>query len=202
MVEDGSLDVLRILSHASAVIAEGEVLQLATSNDTSTSEQAYLDVIRSKTAELFAAACQIGAVVADRPAAEEDALFAYGLNLGIAFQLVDDVLDYSALQARLGKTVGDDFREGKITLPVILAYRRGSDEERVFWNRTLEEMEQDEGDLDKAIGLMNQHGALRDTVERARHYGAIARDALGLFPEGEEKAALLDVIDFVIDREF
>jgi len=202
MVEDGSLDVLRILSHASAVIAEGEVLQLATSNDTGTSEQAYLDVIRSKTAELFAAACQIGAVVAARPSVEEDALFAYGLNLGIAFQLVDDVLDYSALQARLGKTVGDDFREGKITLPVILAYRRGSDEERVFWNRTLEEMEQDEGDLDKAIGLMNQHGALRDTVERARHYGAIARDALGLFPDGEEKAALLDVIDFVIDREF
>jgi octaprenyl-diphosphate synthase len=202
MVEDGSLDVLRILSHASAVIAEGEVLQLATSNDTGTSEQAYLDVIRSKTAELFAAACQIGAVVAERPSAEEDALFAYGLNLGIAFQLVDDVLDYSALQACLGKTVGDDFREGKITLPVILAYRRGSDEERVFWNRALEEMEQEEGDLDKAIGLMNQHGALRDTVERARHYGAIARGALGLFPEGEEKAAMLDVIDFVIDREF
>ncbi|HYI72168.1 MAG TPA: polyprenyl synthetase family protein [Skermanella sp.] len=202
MVEDGSLDVLRILSHASAVIAEGEVLQLTTSNDTGTSEQAYLDVIRSKTAELFAAACQIGAVVADRPAVEEDALFAYGLNLGIAFQLVDDVLDYSALQARLGKTVGDDFREGKITLPVILAYRRGSDEERVFWNRALEEMEQGEGDLDKAIGLMNQHGALRDTVERARHYGAIARDALGIFPDGEEKTALLDVIDFVIDREF
>jgi len=202
MVEDGSLDVLRILSHASAVIAEGEVLQLTTSNDTGTSEQAYLDVIRSKTAELFAAACQIGAVVADRPAVEDDALFAYGLNLGIAFQLVDDVLDYSALQARLGKTVGDDFREGKITLPVILAYRRGSDEERVFWNRALEEMEQGEGDLDKAIGLMNQHGALRDTVERARHYGAIARDALGIFPDGEEKTALLDVIDFVIDREF
>jgi octaprenyl-diphosphate synthase len=202
MVEDGSLDVLRILSHASAVIAEGEVLQLATSNDTSTSEQAYLDVIQAKTAELFAAACQIGAVVAARPAVEEDALFAYGLNLGIAFQLVDDVLDYSALQARLGKTVGDDFREGKITLPVILAYRRGSDEERVFWNRTLEEMEQGEDDLDKAIALMIQHGALRDTVERARHYGAIARDALGLFPDGPEKAALLDVIDFVIDREF
>jgi octaprenyl-diphosphate synthase len=202
MVEDGSLDVLRILSHASAVIAEGEVLQLTTSNDTGTSEQAYLDVIRAKTAELFAAACQIGAVVAARPAVEEDALFAYGLNLGIAFQLVDDVLDYSALQARLGKTVGDDFREGKITLPVILSYRRGSDEERVFWNRALEEMEQGEGDLDKAIGLMNQHGALRDTVERARHYGAIARDALGLFPDGPEKTALLDVIDFVIDREF
>jgi octaprenyl-diphosphate synthase len=202
MVEDGSLDVLRILSHASAVIAEGEVLQLTTSNDTGTSEQAYLDVIRAKTAELFAAACQIGAVVAARPAVEEDALFAYGLNLGIAFQLVDDVLDYSALQARLGKTVGDDFREGKITLPVILSYRRGSDEERVFWNRALEEMEQGEGDLDKAIGLMNQHGALRDTVERARHYGAIARDALGLFPDGPEKVALLDVIDFVIDREF
>ncbi|QQP90178.1 polyprenyl synthetase family protein [Skermanella sp. TT6] len=202
MVEDGSLEVLRILSHASAVIAEGEVLQLTTSNDTGTSEQAYLDVIRAKTAELFAAACQIGAVVASRPAVEGDALFAYGLNLGIAFQLVDDVLDYSALQARLGKTVGDDFREGKITLPVILAYRRGSDEDRAFWHRTVEEMEQGDGDLDRAIAMMNQLGTLRDTVERARHYGAIARDSLGIFPDGPEKRALLDVIDFVIDREF
>ncbi|MBI1207921.1 MAG: polyprenyl synthetase family protein [Azospirillum sp.] len=202
MVDSGSLEVLRILSQASAVIAEGEVMQLQTANDTSTSEQAYLEVIRAKTAALFAAACRIGAVVAGRPAAEETALDEFGLNLGIAFQLVDDVLDFSALQARLGKTVGDDFREGKITLPVVLAFRRGSEEERGFWRRTMEDCEQTEGDLDHAIGLLKRHNALRDTVDRARHYGAIARDALGLFADGPEKRALLDVIDFVIDREY
>src|SRR5512143_3105943 len=147
MVTDGSLRVLEILSGASAVIAEGEVLQLITSNDTATSEQAYLDVIRCKTAALFAAACRIGAVVSDRSRVEEEALDSYGLNLGIAFQLIDDVLDYSARQTELGKTVGDDFREGKVTLPVILAYRRGDEEERAFWRRCLEKLEQEEADL-------------------------------------------------------
>ncbi|HEY0834537.1 MAG TPA: polyprenyl synthetase family protein [Azospirillum sp.] len=202
MVEVGSLDVLRILSNASAVIAEGEVLQLQTTNDTETSEQAYLEVIKGKTAELFAAACRVGAVVASRPQAEEMALNDYGMNLGIAFQLVDDVLDYSAKQAKLGKTVGDDFREGKITLPVVLAFRRGNDEERTFWRRAMEELEQGDGDLERAQQLMAKHNALKDTVERARHYGAIARDALGLFPDSPVKRALLEVIDFVIDREF
>ncbi|HYD67690.1 polyprenyl synthetase family protein [Azospirillum sp.] len=202
MVGVGSLDVLRILSRASAVIAEGEVLQLQTTNDTETSEQAYLEVIKGKTAELFAAACRVGAVVANRPQAEEMALYDYGMNLGIAFQLVDDVLDYSAKQAKLGKTVGDDFREGKITLPVVLAFRRGNDEERAFWRRAMEELEQQDGDLERAQQLMAKHNALKDTVERARHYGAIARDALGLFPESPVKHALLEVIDFVIDREF
>jgi octaprenyl-diphosphate synthase len=202
MVEVGSLDVLRILSNASAVIAEGEVLQLRTTNDTETSEQAYLEVIKAKTAELFGAACRVGAVVAKRPQAEEMALYDYGMNLGIAFQLVDDVLDYSALQAKLGKTVGDDFREGKITLPIVLAFRRGSDEERVFWRRTMEELDQRDGDLEKAQALMSKHNALKDTVERARHYGAIARDALGLFADTPVKRSLLEVIDFVIDRDF
>ena len=202
MVEDGSLDVLRILSNASAIIAEGEVLQLTTTNDTETSEEAYLEVIKAKTAELFAAACRIGAVVASRPPVEEEALRSYGLNLGIAFQLVDDVLDYSAVQARLGKTIGDDFREGKITLPVVLAFRRGDEEERAFWRRTMEEMEQRDSDLDRAIEIMTRHNALRDSVERARHYGAVARDALGLFPASPVKRALLDVIDFVVDRDY
>ena len=125
MVEDGSLMVLAILSRAAATIAEGEVLQLATQNDLSTPEARYLEVIKGKTAALFAAACQVGAVVADRPEAEEAALAEYGMNLGIAFQLVDDALDYAADQATLGKTVGDDFREGKITLPVLVAYQAG-----------------------------------------------------------------------------
>ena len=202
MVADGSLRVLDILSNASAVISEGEVLQLVTSNDTETSEQAYLEVIRCKTAALFAAACRIGAVVADRPKVEEEALQSFGLNLGIAFQLIDDVLDYSAKQAELGKSIGDDFQEGKITLPVVLAFRRGDTDERSFWRRTLEALEHREGDLDHAVGLMTKHGALRDTVARAGHYGAIARDALGIFPDGPEKKALLEVVDFCIERAY
>ncbi|MDD9876870.1 MAG: polyprenyl synthetase family protein [Magnetovibrio sp.] len=200
MVEDGSLEVLGILSHASSVIAEGEVLQLITTNDTETGETAYLDVIRAKTAQLFAAACRIGAVVAARPRVEEEALETYGMNLGITFQLIDDVLDYSAEQAELGKTVGDDFSEGKITLPVILAFRRGDEEERRFWRRTLEKLEQEDGDLERAIELMVRHEALADTVERARHYGAIARDSLGIFADGPVKGAFDDLIDFCIER--
>jgi octaprenyl-diphosphate synthase len=202
MVSDGSLKVLKILSKASSVIAEGEVLQLMTTNDTATSEEAYLDVIRAKTATLFAAAAQIGAVVAERPKAEEEALESYGMNLGIAFQLIDDVLDYSAEQAKLGKTVGDDFREGKISLPVVLAWRRGNAEERDFWRRTLEKLEQNDGDLEHAIKLMEKRGALRDTVERARHYGAIARDALGIFPSSALKSAMEEAIDFAIERAY
>lgn len=202
MVEHGSLATLAVLSRASSVIAEGEVLQLITANDTETSEDAYLEVIRSKTAALFAAACRIGAQVAERPKVEEEALESYGLNLGIAFQLIDDVLDYSAKQAVLGKTVGDDFREGKITLPVILAFRRGDEDEREFWRRTVERLEQQDGDLERAIRLMDKHGSLDDTIARARHYGAIARDALGIFPDGPIKQAMIDVIDFCIERAY
>ena len=202
MVADGSLPVLKILSDASATIAEGEVLQLMTTNDTATGEGAYLDVIKAKTAELFAAACRIGAVVAERPKAEEDALTTYGLNLGIAFQLIDDFLDYSAKQAELGKTVGDDFKEGKMSLPVILAFHRGDDDERAFWRRCLEDLDQNDSDLERAITLMNDHRALADTVDRARHYGAIARDALGIFPENAQKDALLELVDFCIERAY
>lgn len=200
MVEDGSLEVLALLSRASSVIAEGEVMQLLTTNDTETDEAAYLNVIESKTAVLFEAACRLGAIVADKPKVEEDALKAYGMNLGVAFQLIDDVLDYSAKQAELGKTIGDDFAEGKITLPVILAFRRGNDEERDFWRRTLEELDQKDGDLKHAMALLEKHNAHKDTVERARHYGAIAKDALGIFPQSEEKQALTDLIDFCIER--
>mgnify|MGYP002725714050 CR=1 FL=1 len=202
MVGDGSLKVLEILSNASAVIAEGEVMQLITTNDTQTGEAAYLDVIKAKTAKLFAAACKIGAVVAERPAGEEKALDTFGMNLGIAFQVVDDVLDYSAKQATLGKSIGDDFKEGKISLPVILAFHRGNDDERAFWRRTLEDLDQSEGDLEHAIHLLGKHSALDDSVERARHYGSIARDALGLFPESPQKTAFNELIDFCIERAY
>ena len=202
MVQDGSLNVLRILSEASATIAEGEVMQLLTANDTETQEAAYFAVIRAKTAKLFAAAAEIGAVVAERPEFEQEALESYGMNFGIAFQIVDDVLDYSAKQAKLGKTIGDDFREGKITLPVILSWLRGDDAERVFWRRTLADLEQEDGDFEHAIALMNSHNALRDSIERARHYGATAKDSLGVFSESPVKQSMIGLIDFCIDRAY
>ena len=200
MVEVGSLRALEIMSSAAAVIAEGEVMQLAAAKNTATTEDEYLTVIRSKTAELFAAACEVGLVVGNRPKAEQAACRSFGMNLGIAFQLVDDALDYGGKAQKLGKNVGDDFREGKITLPVVLAFRRGSDEERRFWRRTLEASEATDADLDHAIGLMIKHRALEDTVSRARHYGAIATDALALFPASTMKQALEEAVEFCISR--
>ncbi len=200
MVEVGSLRSLEILSSAAAVIAEGEVMQLAVAKNTSTTEDEYLSVIRGKTAELFGAACEVGPVIANRPKAEQAACRSFGMNLGVAFQLVDDALDYGGAAKKLGKNVGDDFREGKITLPVVLAYRRGSDTEREFWRRTLESSEASQTDLEHAIGLMTKHRALEDTINRARHYGAIAKDALALFPASPMKEALEDAVEFCISR--
>ncbi len=202
MVEDGSLEVLAILSRASSVIAEGEVLQLMTANDTETGEEDYLEVIRAKTAKLFAAAAEIGAVVAERPMAEREALRAFGHNLGMAFQLVDDVLDYSAHQATLGKTVGDDFREGKITLPVVLAFRAADDQGRAFWRRTLEDLQQKKGDFKRAVGLLERTGALTATIDRAHRYGAEARAALDFFAEGAMRSALAESVEFAVQRAF
>jgi octaprenyl-diphosphate synthase len=200
MVETGSLESLRILSNAACVIAEGEVLQLSVSHDTTTTEDAYLQVIIGKTAALFAAAAEVGAVIATRPKVEQAALESFGRNLGIAFQLVDDALDYSGKQALLGKSVGDDFREGKITLPVVLSFRRGDETERDFWRRVLEAGDRKPEDLAHAQQLMEAHGAIADTIERARHYGDMARDALAIFPASELKAALLESVDFCVAR--
>ena len=202
MVETGSLEALRILASAAAVIAEGEVLQLSVSQDTSTTEDAYMQVIGAKTAALFSAAAEVGAVIASRPREEQAALESYGRNLGIAFQLIDDALDYSGSTEKLGKGVGDDFRERKITLPVVLSYRRGAKEERSFWKRTLEDGNQTDDDLAYARKLMERHGALADTVERANHYGDIARDALAIFPDSEWKEALLEAVDFCVARAY
>jgi octaprenyl-diphosphate synthase len=200
MVDVGSLDILGVLSRASSTIAEGEVLQLVSQRNMSTPEATYLEIIKAKTAKLFAAAAEVGAMVAGRNGPERVALESYGMNLGIAFQLVDDALDYSGREAALGKSIGDDFREGKITLPVILSFLRGGKVEREFWKRTIETLEQRDGDLAQAQTLLERHGAIADTLERARHYGAMARDALGLFPDSELKAALLEAVDFAIAR--
>ncbi len=200
MVEVGSLSALKILSGAAAVIAEGEVMQLAAAKDTATTEDDYLLIINAKTAALFSAAAEVGAAIANRPPEELAALRSYGRNLGIAFQLIDDALDYSGDSMRLGKSVGDDFREGKITLPVILCFRRGDERERVFWKRTLGDGSIEDGDLEHAVRLMKRHSAIEATLERARHYGAIARDALAIFRPDTHTRALTNVIGFCISR--
>ncbi len=200
MVEVGSMACLDVLSTAAVVIAEGEVMQLSAAKDTETTEDAYLAVIRAKTAALFAAACEVGPILAGRGKAEIAACRAYGANLGVAFQLIDDALDYGGTAAKLGKNVGDDFREGKITLPIVLSFRRGSQTEREFWKRTLERGEIVAGDLEFALTTIRKHRALEDTIERARHYGAMAVDALELFPASPWKHALRDAVEFAVSR--
>jgi octaprenyl-diphosphate synthase len=202
MVETGMPAVLGVLANASAVIAEGEVLQLRSAKNLGITESEYLKVISAKTAALFAAAAEAGAMAADAPRRHSDALRDYGRNLGIAFQLVDDALDYSGRQAVMGKSVGDDFRECKVTLPVILSLQRASDEERRFWRKTIEVGVQEEGDLTRAIEYLERGGALGETIERARNYARAAQDAVSLCADSEIKAALTDIVDFVVERAY
>ncbi|WP_422038207.1 polyprenyl synthetase family protein [Roseibium sp.] len=200
MVDVGSLEALRILSSASAIIAEGEVLQLGAAKNIGTTEADYLRVIEAKTAALFAAAAEVGPVIADQTDATKLAARTYGLELGYAFQLVDDALDYGGSSADLGKDVGDDFREGKITLPVVLAVARGSDEDRLFWKRCLEGEGVEDGDLEQAIELLKKYDALAETVSRARDYGDKALKALETLPQGSYNDALADTVAFCISR--
>ncbi len=200
MVDVGSLGALKILSEASAIIAEGEVMQLAASKNMATTEEDYLAVIQAKTAALFSAATEIGAEITGRSPSEQAALRLFGTNIGLAFQLIDDALDYSGEAAKLGKRVGDDFREGKITLPVVLSYRRGGAVERAFWQRTLQDGAIEDSDLDEALTLMVRHNAIEETIQRACLYGKEAREALHIFPKSEARTALLDSIDFSISR--
>jgi octaprenyl-diphosphate synthase len=200
MVDVGSLDALDVLSTAASVIAEGEVMQLAAAQNLETTEDEYLAVIRAKTAALFSAAAEVGPIIAGASRADRAALRSYGTNLGLAFQLVDDALDYGGSSKDLGKNVGDDFREGKVTLPVILSYRRGTAEEREFWKRAIEGHENGDAELEKALGLMARCSAIGDTIGRARHFGEIARDALAPLKPTPQKSALLEVIDFCISR--
>ena len=199
MVEDGSLRALKVLANASAVIASGEVDQLTAQRQIETSEDRYLAIIAAKTAALFAAACQVAAVVAERDEATEAALESFGRNLGIAFQLVDDVLDYTQAAETMGKSQGDDFREGKVTLPIILAYARGDEADRRFWREAVGRASA-EPELDRALALMRGTGALDDTRERARLYGDRAIAALAGFPAGAAKSALAEAVAFAIAR--
>jgi len=202
MVEDGSLKVLKILSNASAVIAEGEVNQLTAARRIDVSEERYLDIIGAKTAALFAAACRIAAVVAERSENEESALDAYGRNLGIAFQLVDDAIDYVSDAGTMGKDAGDDFREGKMTLPVILAYARGDAAARDFWVDAVLGRRASDADFAEAIDRVRATRAVDDTLARARHYGQRAIDALGIFPASQAKDAMIQAVEFAVARAY
>ncbi len=200
MVDVGVMECLGILSDAAAIIAEGEVMQLAAAKNMTTTESDYLAVIKAKTAALFSAAAEVGPVLAGRPRDEQYALRSYGINLGFAFQLVDDALDYGGTTAQLGKNVGDDFREGKVTLPVLVAYARGTAEDRSFWQRCIAEGNLQPSDLSSAIERLGRAQAIEETVARARSYGALAKSSLAPFKDSPHKRALLEVVDFCIAR--
>src|SRR5471032_949292 len=202
MVETGNLTVLNILSGASAIIAEGEVMQLRSANNLGVTEEHYMTVVSAKTAALFAAAAEGGAVLSGRDDAFIAGLRAYGENLGIAFQLVDDALDYSGRQELMGKSVGDDFREAKMTLPLILAHARAADGDRPFWKWVIETGNQTESDLDRAITLIEQTGAMQETMSRARAYADLAKMALKIMPDSDIKRALADIADFCVERAY
>ena len=200
MTETNNMRVLSILSNASAVIAEGEVLQLTAAQDLRTSEEIYLKVIRGKTAALFSAATEVGGVIAGAPEAQVRALFDYGDALGIAFQMVDDLLDYSGAADAIGKNVGDDFRERKLTLPVIKAVAKADAEERDFWRRVIEKGDQKDGDLEQALALMAKHGTLDATRDEALAWAAKARTALSAMPNHPLREMLDDLADYVVAR--
>lgn len=200
MVEVGSLQALEVLSTAAAVIAEGEVMQLSAARTVETTEDDYLAVIRAKTATLFAAACEVGPILASDNADDRTACRDYGMNLGVAFQLIDDALDYGGTADALGKNVGDDFREGKLTLPVVLSLQRADAAGREFWRKVLEEGRNDDAALAEAVAMMKENGVLAETIARAAQYGQAAKDALGRYPDSPLKTALLDTVDFCISR--
>ncbi|RKQ70998.1 octaprenyl-diphosphate synthase [Litorimonas taeanensis] len=200
MVETGSMEALGILSNASSVIAEGEVQQLAALRDLQMSEDAYMAVIQAKTAALFAASTEVAPVIAERPTEERDALRDYGLKLGLAFQLVDDALDYGGLESALGKSVGDDFREGKMTLPVIRALQTASEEETAFWRRVIVDHNQEPVDLEIAVSYLRKAGALQSTMDLARQKSREAREALAIFKPSPWRDTLAELADFVVDR--
>ncbi|MCX7558811.1 polyprenyl synthetase family protein [Sulfitobacter sp. F26204] len=200
MTEPGSMRVMRILSNAAATIAEGEVLQLTAAQNLATDENTYLQVVRGKTAALFSAATEVGGVIADAPDAQVQALFDYGDALGIAFQIVDDLLDFQGQTGATGKNVGDDFRERKLTLPMIKAVAKADAEERAFWERTIEKGRQETNDLDHALMLMNKHGALAATQADALTWADKAKGALAPLPAHEVKDMLLDLADYVVSR--
>lgn len=195
-----SLEIYKILSNAAVVISEGEVLQLSASGNIENGKEKYFEIISAKTAELFAAASQVGAVLANRTEEEVQAVRNYGFNLGIAFQIVDDLLDYFSSQKDMGKSVGDDLKEQKVTLPVIASYEKADTEEKQFWKRCIDEGNQSDDDINTAISYMQSHDVYNQVMKKAFEYADMAKDSLSIFEESEYKSSLIDIADFSVKR--
>ena len=202
MTEVENIEVLKVLSETSSIIIEGEISQMISNRNMSTTEDEYLNIIKSKTSNLFATAAKINSYLTKSKVEYKNALDSFGMNLGTAFQIIDDLLDYKAVEKDMGKMVGDDFKEGKITLPVILALRRSNQIESNFWKKTIQSGEINPGDFQKACSILKKREVFDDIYIRAKHYGAIAKDALGIFDNSKEKKFLINIVDFVINRSF
>tara|TARA_B110001454_G_scaffold181101_1_gene174997 strand:- start:3431 stop:4459 length:1029 start_codon:yes stop_codon:yes gene_type:complete len=200
MTKYGNLEILKILSDTSVVISEGEVLELINDKDLTINEDIYFKVINGKTASLFSAACQVGGISANGSLKEIEAIKSFGTNFGMAFQLIDDAIDYSSSDEKLGKNIGDDFKEGKITLPIILAYLRSNDEEKIFWNKNLVNLDQSPDDLAKAILIIKKYNCIKDTIDRARHFTNVAIDSLETFENNEYRKTLMNLISASLNR--
>lgn len=200
MTKYGNLEILKILADTSVIISEGEILELNNDKDPTINEDIYFEVISDKTASLFSAACQVGCISANGSAKEVESIKSFGTNFGMAFQLIDDAIDYYSTNDSLGKNVGDDFKEGKITLPIILAYLRSNNEEKKFWNKTIVNLKQDKDDFGEAITIMKKYDCISDTVERARHFANVATDSLGIFKNNEYKRTLINLIQSSLNR--
>ena len=200
MSNDGTPEILKLLSDTSVIISEGEVLELNNDKDLTINEDIYLEIIHGKTASLFSAACQVGAMSAETSLEKIEALKSFGTNFGISFQLIDDAIDYSSTSKELGKNIGDDFKEGKVTLPVILAYLRSNAQEKKFWKKTIQNLQQDKNDFEKGLKIINKYNCIEDTIKRAIHFSDIAKDSLGIFKDTKYKSVLINLINSSISR--
>ncbi len=200
MTKYGNSNTLRILADTSVIISEGEVLELANDKNLEINEDLYFDVVNAKTASLFSAASQVGAISAGASKTEVNALKSFGTNFGMTFQLVDDAIDYSSNKKILGKNTGDDFKEGKITLPIILAYGRSNDNEKKFWNRTISNLSQENGDFEKALEIINKYQCIEDTIKRANHFSNVAIDSIDIFKDNQYKDKLVSLVSTSISR--
>ncbi len=200
MSKNSSPKILKLLADTSVTISEGEVLELSTDKNLTINEDIYLEVIYGKTASLFSAACQVGGMSAQTPNEKIEALKSFGTNFGISFQLIDDAKDYSSTTNKIGKNIGDDFKEGKVTLPLIIAYLRSNSQEKKFWKRTIQNLKQDKNDFNKALDIINKYNCINDTIERATHFANIAKDSLGIFKDTIYKQVLINLIDSSISR--
>jgi octaprenyl-diphosphate synthase len=200
MTKYGNLEILKVLSDTSVTISEAEMLELSNDKDPTINEDLYFQVINGKTASLFSAACKVGGISSGANEKEIECMKSFGTNFGMSFQLIDDAIDYSSTNESLGKNIGDDFKEGKITLPIILAYTRSNNQEKKFWDETIINLKQKKGDLDQAINIMGKYDCITDTINRARHFANVATDSLGIFKDNKYTSSLINLIHSSLNR--